>query len=66
MPPPSMLGSDGELHARLRGLVNKAFTPRIVGRLEPRMREIARELVDATPWRSARSTWSRRSRTRFP
>jgi cytochrome P450 len=40
-----MLGSDGAVHARLRGLVNKAFTPRIVRRLEPRMREIARELV---------------------
>jgi len=44
-PPPSMLGSDGAVHDRLRGLVNKAFTPRIVRRLEPRMREIARELV---------------------
>lgn len=46
-PPPSMLGADGEEHERLRGLVNKAFTPRIVQRLEPRMREIAGELVDA-------------------
>ena len=45
LPPPSMLGTDGELHTRLRSLVNKAFTPRIVRRLEPRMREIARELV---------------------
>jgi cytochrome P450 len=47
VPPPSMLGTDGEQHARLRGLVNKAFTPRIVKRLEPRMREIAGELVEA-------------------
>jgi cytochrome P450 len=46
MPPPSMLGSDAPEHTRLRGLVNKAFTPRIVARLEPRMREIARELLD--------------------
>jgi len=46
LPPPSMLGTDGAEHARLRALVNKAFTPRIVQRLEPRMREIARELVD--------------------
>ncbi len=44
---PSMLGTDGEEHARLRGLVNKAFTPRIVQRLEPRMRAIAGELADA-------------------
>jgi cytochrome P450 len=47
LPPPSMLGTDGDEHARLRGLVNKAFTPRIVRRLEPRMEEIAAELVDA-------------------
>jgi cytochrome P450 len=46
-PPPSMLGTDGEEHTRLRSLVNKAFTPRIVQRLEPRMHEIAAELVDA-------------------
>jgi cytochrome P450 len=46
-PPPSMLQSDGARHQRLRGLVNKAFTPRIVARLEPRMRELARELVAA-------------------
>jgi cytochrome P450 len=41
-----MLGTDGAEHARLRGLVNKAFTPRIVARLEPRLREVARQLVD--------------------
>lgn len=46
-PPPSMLSTDGAEHARLRALVNKAFTPRIVQRLEPRMHEIARELVEA-------------------
>lgn len=46
-PPPSMLGTDGAEHARLRSLVNKAFTPRIVQRLEPRMHEIARELIHA-------------------
>jgi cytochrome P450 len=44
-PPPSMLGTDGAEHARLRSLVNKAFTPRIVQRLEPRMHEIANELI---------------------
>jgi cytochrome P450 len=45
LPPPSMLVSDGAEHTRLRGLVNKAFTPRIVARLEPRLREVARQLV---------------------
>jgi cytochrome P450 len=46
-PPPSMLGTDPPAHTRLRSLVNKAFTPRIVQRLEPRMREIADELVES-------------------
>ena len=45
--PPSMLVTDGEEHTRLRGLVNKAFTPRIVSRLEARMHALAHELVDA-------------------
>ncbi len=44
--PPSMLGFDGDAHHRLRSLVNKAFTPRIVKRLERRMAEIAASLVD--------------------
>ncbi|MFQ5697041.1 MAG: cytochrome P450 [Myxococcota bacterium] len=44
--PQSMLGQDGPEHTRLRSLVNQAFTPRIVRRLEPRMVEIAEELVD--------------------
>jgi len=45
--PPSMLGQDGAGHHRLRSLVNKAFTPRIVKRLEGRMVELAEGLVDA-------------------
>jgi cytochrome P450 len=47
VPPPSMLGSDPPEHTRLRSLVNKAFTPRIVQRLEPRVRALAAELLDA-------------------
>ena len=46
--PPSMLVTDGAEHTRLRGLVNKAFTPRIVSRLEGRMHALAEELVDAS------------------
>ncbi len=46
-PQRSMLGSDPPAHTRLRGLVNKAFTPRMIQRLEPRMHEIANELLDA-------------------
>jgi cytochrome P450 len=45
-PPPSMLGQDPPEHDRLRSLVNQAFTPRIIRRLEPRMHEIANELLD--------------------
>jgi len=46
MPEPSMLGQDPPQHDRLRALVNQAFTPRIIRRLEPRMYEIADELFD--------------------
>ena len=38
---PSMIGTDPPEHERLRGLVNQAFTPKIIRRLEPRMVEIA-------------------------
>ena len=44
--PPSMIGTDPPVHTRLRSLVNKAFTPRIVSRLEPRLREVADQLMD--------------------
>jgi cytochrome P450 len=44
--PPSMIGVDPPVHTRLRGLVSQAFTPRMVKRLEPRMRRIAHELLD--------------------
>ena len=52
VPPPSMLGTDGAEHTRLRGLVNKAFTPRIVRQLEPRMREIAQRAASTRRSRS--------------
>lgn len=45
-PPPTMLGSDPPRHTRLRGLVSQAFTPRMVEQLEPRIRQIAAELLD--------------------
>jgi len=44
--PPGMLTSDPPMHTRLRGLVNQAFTPRIVRQLEPRMTALAHALVD--------------------
>jgi cytochrome P450 len=42
----SLLARDGESHAKLRALVSRAFTPRSLARLEPRIREIAAECVE--------------------
>jgi len=42
-----LLGMDPPAHTRLRGLVNKGFTPRRVAALEPRIRELCRQIVDA-------------------
>jgi cytochrome P450 len=44
---PSFLSLDPPDHTRLRGLVSKAFTPRTIARLEPRIRAITRELLSA-------------------
>ncbi|WP_186763092.1 cytochrome P450 family protein [Lentzea tibetensis] len=41
-----MLNSDPPEHARLRKLVNKAFTPRRVEMLRPRVEEITKRLLD--------------------
>jgi cytochrome P450 len=41
-----MLNKDGDDHRRLRRLVTKAFTPRMVEGLRPRIEEIADELLD--------------------
>jgi cytochrome P450 len=42
-----MLTKDGDDHRRLRKLVSKAFTPRMVEQLRPHIQEIADELIDA-------------------
>ncbi|MFI0909833.1 cytochrome P450 [Streptomyces abikoensis] len=47
-----MLNTDPPEHGRLRKLVNKAFTPRTVARLRPRIEEICDELLDAMAGRS--------------
>lgn len=41
-----LLTKEGESHTRLRSLVNKAFTPRIVAGMRPRIQAIADELLD--------------------
>jgi cytochrome P450 len=43
---PSMLMLDPPDHDRLRGLVNRAFTPRAVEKMRPRAQAIADELLD--------------------
>jgi cytochrome P450 len=43
----SFLFLDPPDHTRLRGLVNKAFTPRVIGGLRPRIARIVGELLDA-------------------
>ncbi|MFP8881631.1 MAG: cytochrome P450 [Myxococcota bacterium] len=45
--PPGMIGTDPPEHSRLRGLVNVAFTPRIIRQREARIRQIADELVES-------------------
>ncbi|MBZ5712037.1 cytochrome P450 [Nannocystis pusilla] len=42
----SLVSIDPPDHTRLRRLVNVAFTPRAIARLERRVRDLARELVD--------------------
>jgi cytochrome P450 len=51
-PPPSkpsqwLIFMDAERHAKLRALVSRAFTPRAVAALEPRIRQLSRGLLDA-------------------
>ena len=42
----SMITTDPPRHTQLRSLVNRAFTPRAVAALEPRIEAIANELLD--------------------
>ncbi len=43
---PTVLQSDPPVHTRLRRLVSRDFTPRRIRELEPRIRQIAKELLD--------------------
>ncbi|HLG95802.1 MAG TPA: cytochrome P450 [Bryobacteraceae bacterium] len=42
-----LIFSDQPRHSKLRGLISRAFTPAVVAGLEPRIREISRQLMDA-------------------
>lgn len=44
---PNMLTVDPPDHTRLRSLVSKSFTPRMIEQLRPRIQQIADELIDA-------------------
>src|SRR5690349_21494814 len=41
-----MLNRDGDDHRRLRRLVSKAFTPRMIEQMRPRVQEIADALIE--------------------
>src|SRR5438067_4477263 len=38
---------DAPRHTKLRGLITRAFTPRVVAELAPRIAELSRRLLDA-------------------
>jgi cytochrome P450 len=46
---PTLLSQDPPVHTRLRNLVNKAFTPRVVERIRPHIADLANGLFDALP-----------------
>jgi cytochrome P450 len=48
-----LLGMDPPEHTRLRGLVNRGFTPRQVARLEPRIRALSASIVATVAPRGA-------------
>lgn len=43
-----MIFFDPPHHTKLRGIISRAFTPRVIAALEPRIRELSRELLDRT------------------
>jgi cytochrome P450 len=53
-----MLNKDGEHHRRLRSRVSKAFTPKVIQNIRPRIEAIAGELLDKVE-AGAEWNWSR-------
>jgi cytochrome P450 len=45
----TMIMTDPPRHTRLRSLVNRAFTPRVLGQLEPWLNTLVDELLDSFP-----------------
>ena len=50
--PPWFIFFDPPVHTKLRGLISRAFTPRMIAALEPRVRQLSRELLDKTDGRA--------------
>jgi pimeloyl-[acyl-carrier protein] synthase len=48
-----LIASDPPVHNRMRGLMNRAFTPRVVEALRPRVVEIVDDLLDAAAARGS-------------
>src|SRR5581483_1220676 len=46
-PPSWFIFNDPPKHTKLRALITKAFVPRVIANLEPRIRELSRSLLDA-------------------
>jgi cytochrome P450 len=46
-PAKMLIFTDPPDHTKLRNLINRGFTPRMIAELEPRIREITEELIDA-------------------
>ena len=57
-----MLMMDPPKHTKLRLLVNKGFTPRMIGRLDERIRETTKGIVDEVDRAAASATSSSTSR----
>ena len=47
-----LISSDPPVHTRLRGMVSRSFTPKQINALEPRVRELSRQLVEEMTSRS--------------
>src|SRR5438045_891555 len=45
--PPWLIFFDPPRHTKLRALISRAFTPRVVAAIEPRIRELSRKLLAA-------------------
>ena len=63
-----LLHSDPPDHTRMRRVISRRFSPRVVDRLRPRIQQIVDQLIDSvepagTIWTSSR-TWRSRSRDR--